>query len=226
MLSVIAHRGASARHRENTVEAFVAAAQLGADGVELDVRRTADGALVVHHDAVLPDGRALSNLAVAEIPDWLPLLDVALTACDGLFVNVEIKNAPNETEWDPTEAVAADVARLIVERGLQSRTIVSAFSLATIDAVRAADPSVATGWLTLPGYDQAEALETVARGGHAALHPHHLAVTAGLVEQAHALGLAVHTWTVDDPDRIRELAAADVDSVITNVPDLALAALR
>ena len=59
MTQVIGHRGASRAERENTLEAFHAAVAQGADGVELDVRRTADGALAVHHDAHLPDGRAI-----------------------------------------------------------------------------------------------------------------------------------------------------------------------
>jgi len=92
MVSIIAHRGASARFRENTVEAFLAAARLGADGVELDVRRSADGALVVHHDALLPGGDPISNVAVANLPEYVPLLDTALEACADLFVNVEVKS--------------------------------------------------------------------------------------------------------------------------------------
>ena len=84
---------------------------------------------------------------------------------------------------------------------------------------------VATAWLTLPGFDQSQALRTVVEGGHRQLHPHHLAVTRQLVEEAHAVGVHVTTWTVDDPARIRELAEQAVDGVITNAPDVALAAL-
>lgn len=225
MVLVIAHRGASARHRENTVEAFVAAHDLGADGVELDVRRTADGALVVHHDATLPDGTPLSNVFAKEIPGWMPFFGPALDACDGLVVNVEVKNAPNEPDWDPGESVARKAAAELVRRGLHERTIVSAFTLASIDAVRSVDPALRTGWLTLPGYDQLDALATAAAGGHSALHPHHASVTPELVEAVHAAGMLLNTWTVDDPDRIQELAAWGVDGIITNVPDLALAAL-
>lgn len=203
----------------------MAAARLGADGVELDVRRGADGALVVHHDAVLPDGRAISNVSTSEIPAEVPLLDAALDACAGLLVNIEVKNAPNEADWDPAESIARAIARLVVDRGAQSHVIVSAFSLASIDAVRDEAPTVPTGWLTLPGYDQLGALESVVERGHHAVHPHHSAVNPELVDAAHGAGLRLYTWTVDDPERIAELADWGVDGVITNVPDVALAAL-
>ena len=64
MVLVIAHRGAPRLARENTVESFRAAVATGAGGIELDVRRTADGALVVHHDAVLDDGRTIVDVPV------------------------------------------------------------------------------------------------------------------------------------------------------------------
>lgn len=224
MISVIAHRGASRAFPENTVAAFAAAVRVGADGVELDVRRSADGALVVRHDPTLPDGRLVANTEVAALPDWLPRLDAALDACHGISVNVEIKNLPHEPGWDATEAIAVDVARLAADRpaGETGAISVSAFTLATIDAVRAAEPTVPTGWLTLAGYDQPAAVETAADRGHAALHPHHHGVSAAVVEAAHDAGLAVVTWTVDEPDRLRAVADMGVDAVITNVPDVAL----
>src|SRR5262245_26247516 len=98
---VIAHRGASAAFPETTVEAFEAAGRLGADWVELDVRRTADGLLAVHHDARLGDGRALVELSRSALPAAVPDLGEALAACDGLGVNVEIKNAASDPDFDP-----------------------------------------------------------------------------------------------------------------------------
>src|SRR3978361_1370580 len=92
--AIIAHRGASADYPENTVAAFRAAGALGANWVELDVRRTADGALAVHHDAHLGDGRASGEAAAAALPETGPSLAEALAAGDPLGVNVEIKNSP------------------------------------------------------------------------------------------------------------------------------------
>lgn len=222
---ILAHRGASRVAPENTLEAFVQAARVGADGVELDVRRSADGALVVHHDAELPGRGPIASLVAAELPSSVPGLDAALDACGDLLVNIELKALPGEPDFDPTYGLGRMVARLVAGRGRAGRVVVSSFDLSALDATLAAEPALVTGWLTPSWYDQTSALETVIAHGHRALHPHHEAVTPALVAAAHAAGIAVATWTVDDPDRIRQLVAAGVDAIITNVPDVARAAL-
>ncbi|HZN13563.1 MAG TPA: glycerophosphodiester phosphodiesterase [Acidimicrobiales bacterium] len=211
---VIGHRGAPRAAHENTVDAFRAAAAAGADMVELDVRCTADGGLVVHHDATLGDGRPIVELDVAALPSWLPSLDEAFDACDGMSVNVEIK------ERDAARGVVA----LIAARALHQRVIVSSFDFATIADVKAADARIPTAWLTFAPVDDVAA--KVAGAGHQAIHPHDATVTPQLVDDAHRHGLAINVWTVDDVDRMRELASWGVDGIVTNVPDAAVAALR
>src|SRR6187397_2927566 len=103
---VIAHRGAPRQARENTVESFRAAIEAGAGAIELDVRRTADDALVVHHDPVLADGRPLAACRRDELPAHIPRMTVALDTCVGTIVDVEIKNLPGEAGSDPTGAIA------------------------------------------------------------------------------------------------------------------------
>ena len=212
-VTILGHRGMVRDAPENTVGAFRAALAVGADGVELDVRSGPGGALLVHHDP-LPE----------PVPDHVPTLAEAMEACNGAVVNVEIKNLPTEPGWDPTEALAGPVAAAV--RGARGTVVVSAFTLATIDAVRIADADLRTGWLTVSGFDQVAALETAAERGHTDFHPHDSAVTAELVERTHAAGLRLTTWTVDDPERMRQLAEWGVDCIITNVPDLAVATLR
>ncbi len=114
-VAVLAHRGSPDPANgvgENTIEAFARARRLGADGVELDARLAADGAVVVCHDPVLggigPVGETLS----ADLPDEVPLLSAALTACRGMTVNIEIKNLPGEPSFDPGERLADQVAEL------------------------------------------------------------------------------------------------------------------
>ncbi len=227
MTLVYAHRGASVAEPENTVAAFRTAARLGADGVELDVRRTADGQAAVVHDAALPDGRAVAELVLDDVPPGVPRLAEALDACDGLVVNVEVKNVPWDADFDPDEGLAELVVRTLAERGGRDRVLVSSFGPAAVARVRALDPGVPTALLTaVLTDDQVEALvEEVHAAGHVALHPHHLTVTPHLLERCAAAGLAVNTWTVDDPDRIGALAAMGVDGIVTNVPDVALRAL-
>jgi glycerophosphoryl diester phosphodiesterase len=211
---------------ENTLAAFVEARHQGADGVELDVHRSRDGALVVHHDSTLADGRLIAALDAADLPESIPLLGAALDACAGMLVNVEIKNLEGDADHDPAEQVAHDVVALLADRGGDDDVIVSSFSLATIDRVGELDADLPRGYLASPRWEQAGALARAVEHGHAAFHPHHSAVNADLVTAAHDQGLAVNVWTVDDPDRMLWLAAAGVDAVITNVPDVGVRALR
>jgi glycerophosphoryl diester phosphodiesterase len=225
---IIGHRGASVAHPENTLAAFAGAAAQGADGVELDLRRTADGEVVVRHDPTLPDGRLVVDLRRDELPDWVPSLDDVLDACaDFSVLNLEVKNWPDDPDFDPSEVLAEQVVAALEQRPLvRERVLVSAFHLPTIDRVRALDPGLATGWLTLGMADVTVVLDRAAAGGHRAVHPHVAFVDAAMVERAHTLGLELNTWTVDDPGRLRELADLGVDAAITNVPDVARAALR
>jgi glycerophosphoryl diester phosphodiesterase len=227
---VLAHRGANREAPENTVAAFRRAVGLGADGVELDVHRTADGGLVVHHDAATPAG-VFAEMTVPEITGALPSvprLDDALDVCRGLLVNVEIKNSPRDAAYDPSERAAALLVELLGARGGEDRVLVSSFNLQTIDRVHALAPGLPTALLTV-GLDPLASLERVTERGHRALHPdvHSLAGDAGAhaVSAAHERGVEVNVWTVNDPDEIRRLAALGVDAVITDVPDLALVAL-
>jgi len=222
--AIFAHRGASADHPENTVAAFRAAGPLGANWVELDVRRTADGALAVHHDAHLPDGRAIVDLVAADLPASVPSLADALEACAPLGVNVEIKNSPNDVDFDADAAVVEPVVAVIA--ACSQPIIVSSFHWPTLDRVRAIDPSVATAGLTFDLSDPARTIERAIAAGHVALHPFDATVTHELVELVHGAGLTLNVWTVDDPARIEELAEMGVDGIVTNVPDVAARVLR
>jgi glycerophosphoryl diester phosphodiesterase len=225
---VLAHRGATAVAPENTLQAFVAASALGADGVELDVHRTADGGLVVHHDAGARGLGVLADRTEAEIraarPE-IPTLDEALEACTGMLVNIEVKNLPGDADYDPAEAVAAGVVDLLTRRERRDEVLVSSFNLESVDRVRQRDASIPTGFLTLVGMDPVDAVEVADAHGHGAVHPDVRALTGGTaaatVTRAHELGMTVNVWTVNDEDEMRRLAAAGVDAIITDVPDVA-----
>ncbi|MFZ0248420.1 MAG: glycerophosphodiester phosphodiesterase [Acidimicrobiales bacterium] len=224
MTAVFAHRGCTEGFTENTLDAFTEARRLGADGVELDVRLTADGALAVHHDAEIPGRGAVADLGVADLPPHVPLLADVLAVCEGMVVNVEIKNAPQDPGWDAGEAVAALTAAAIDEAGWTTRVIVSSFQTATLRAVQAADGRLALGALWGFGTEVEPALAEVAEAGFAAVHPFVASVTPELMERAHAMGLAVNVWTVNAPDDLRAMVAGGADSVITDRLREALAA--
>jgi len=222
--AVYAHRGCTQGFAENTLDAFVEARRLGADGVELDVRLTADGALAVHHDAEIPGLGVIADLGVADLPAHVPLLADVLAVCDGMVVNVEIKNAPQDPGWDPTEAVAALTAAAIEEAGWADRVIVSSFQAATLMAVQAADGRLALGALWGFAADPGPALAEATSAGLRAVHPFVTSVTPELVARAHSAGLAVNVWTVNAPDDLRAMVDLGVDTVITDRLRAALAA--
>ena len=138
---VLAHRGARRVAPENTIEAFTRALDQGADGVELDVHRTSDGRLVVHHDAEADRIGVLATRTLEEIrglrPE-IPTLDEALDACAGSLVNIEVKNLPGDADYDPEEQAVGLVGDVVVSRGRRDNVLVSSFNLATIDRLRAA----------------------------------------------------------------------------------------
>ena len=228
-MQVLAHRGASKVERENTVAAFRRAVAMGANAAELDVRRTADGVLVVHHNPELADGRLICAVVAQELPDEVPTLDEALDACVPMWVNVEIKNDPGEPDFDPSESIAdATVACLQQRPEGASSWLISSFRRETIDRCQQIDATIATAWLT-PGVDMDRIdgmLADLVGSGHSALHPWVGLLTKELVDACHRHGLAVNTWTCDDPERMVELASWSVDGICTNVPDVALATLR
>jgi glycerophosphoryl diester phosphodiesterase len=218
---VIAHRGASASFPENTLEAFRGAAEHGADWVELDARRTADGALVVHHDALLADGRAIVELAAADLPPSVPSLAAALDACAGMGVNIEIKNNPPDPDFEREELVADRTIVLLAERGGRDEVLISSFNPATLRHIRDRAPHLATALLVVE--PEPDVVDVVLAAGHQALHPYDWFVDEDLVARCHTAGLQVNVWTVDDPDRMVELLALGVDGLCTNVPAVARA---
>jgi glycerophosphoryl diester phosphodiesterase len=222
---ILAHRGASKAERENTVAAFRRAVEMRADAVELDVRRTADDVLVVHHNPTLDDGRVIAHLRASELPAHIPTLDEALDACRPLWVNVEIKNDPREPDFDAAEIIAdRTIACLAAREEGDDRWLISSFRRETIDRCRSRRPSIRTAWLTVGFGDDGflPTIDDLVEHGHSAIHPWFGAVNLELVTACHARGLAVNTWTCDDPERMTELMSWGTDGICTNVPDVAL----
>lgn len=211
---VIAHRGASAAAEENTVRAFELAVAMGADGIELDVRRAADGRLWVKHDPLPEDGN---------LPSHIVNLDTALAACGDVLVNVEIKNSPGEYGYDAALAVVEPTIEVMRRHGRTDRWIFSSFDWETIQRCRELAPDIASAYL-VEGLDAAD-IERTAAAGHRAIHPHASVLNEGSVQRCRDAGLAVNTWTSNDPGRLRELAELGIDGVCTDVPDVALIAL-
>lgn len=230
-VTVIAHRGASADHPENTVEAFLGAREQGADWVELDVRLAVDGSLVVHHDPTYADGRTVAAVGADERPEHVPLLVEALDACAGMGVNIEIKNTPGDLGDGVRHDLA--VADLVVEvvqhrreTGDEQAILVTSFDEPTLARVRAAAHRLDTGLLAWNLHEDAAAVDRAAAAGDLAVHPWDPFVDEQFMLRCSALGLRVNTWTVDDPERMVRLVELGVHGIITNVPSVAREVLR
>ncbi|MYI29936.1 MAG: glycerophosphodiester phosphodiesterase [Acidimicrobiia bacterium] len=233
-VKVIAHRGASAVERENTLEAFREAVRLGADGVELDVRRTANDVLVAHHDAHLPDGRAIVELHDEELPDWVPTLAEVMevcreAACERKFItHIEIKSAPGDPDYDAKLQVSAAVAGVVLGWAIgehHGEVVVSSFDMEALNRIKDIAPEIPTAYLTFEVLACDLLVDRVSAAHHTAIHSYVASTSKALVDAAHAAGLQINVWTVNDPDQIVQVAAMGVDAVITDVPEVARSVL-
>ena len=217
---VIAHRGASAIHPENTLAAFEGAATLRADWIELDVHLTGDGGLAVHHDDTLADGRLIVGLTAGEWPASMPSLGDVLAVCEvnGLGVNVEVKSDPRVAHFDPAYRVVPAVLEALAS--WSGPLLVTSFDRDCLTRVRELAPAVPTGRLAMDIRDVAKLVDETAAAGHVAINPWDPFVNDDFMAATRAAGLRVYPWTVDLPDRHRELIALGVDGIITNQPDV------
>ena len=157
--------------RQNTVEAFAIAIEHGADGVELDVRRTRDGAMIVHHEErAVPkaDPFITQDLkAIKAATPWVPTLDEAWAAIgDSALMNIEIKNKVGQADFDQTRRIAGQVVEWIEANAARDRVLVSSFDGIALKAVRDRDPGIHTGLLATIAVDPITAIEWAKRDGN------------------------------------------------------------
>jgi len=221
MTLVIAHKGASADRPENTIEAFDAAREAGADWVELDVRRTADDVLVVHHDAHLGDGSVLVEIQAGDLPDEVPTLAQALEVCDGMGVNIEIKNLPGDPDWDAEHQISAAVAGLALAYRDYDALLISSFTMDTVARIGQIDAALPRGLVLNDAAGLWQGVAWSESAGLQAFNPYVPLVDAALVKRVHDAGMSLNVWTVNDPDRIAEMVELGVDGIITDVPGVA-----
>lgn len=235
-----AHRGAAAELPENTLPSFRRALEVGANALETDVHLTRDGHVVISHD---PTGarlagvaRAIRDATLAEVETWdvgrafrerrgghperftIPTLDALLAETPGVPVNVDIKQHDART--------AAAVVAAVRRRDAEARVLLTSFDTATLRRVRRLGYGGPTGLgrseaarlVFLP----AVALRVSPLAGRAAQIPTHLGPVRldrrALIEKAHALGLLVHYWTINDPAEAGRLLEMGADAIMTDDP--------
>jgi glycerophosphoryl diester phosphodiesterase len=239
---VAAHRGGAALGPENSVLAFRQALALGVDALELDVHLSADGEVVVLHDATLDrttTGRgpvreatsaALASLRLRTrdghvtdeaIPTLAQVLDLAAPA--RVAILPEIKAAP---DGRPYPGIEEKVLALIGARGLLARATVQAFAPETIERVRALAPGVRTMLLVGRGRMKgaraapAMAVQWAVDSGATDLGIDHRLVDRSVVDAARKASVRLAVWTVNDAADMRRMIDLGVDVIMTDRPDL------
>jgi glycerophosphoryl diester phosphodiesterase len=214
---VIAHRGASAQEYENSLAAFRLAGRLGADGVELDIHATADGALVVHHDDTVGGLHIPSSPAEAVREQRLPngeappLLEEALRAIDPrLRVYVEIKTLPPEYDRHLLDALDAGPH--------PAGYAVHAFDHRLLARLGALRPGLPRG--VLSASYPIRPLVPLMDAGAVGFWMDRALVDGELAALLHIAGAELIAWTVDDAVEMVRLAGLGVDGLCTNRPDL------
>ena len=231
---IFAHRGASKAAPENTLPAFEAAIRLGADGVELDVQYSSDGALVIFHNDTLEktsDGtgrvtaHTLEDLRALDAGSWfdptfagtrIPTLDETLDLLKGrLLINIELKVLEALRSGLATDAVKA-----IRAHGMADQVVISSFNPFALRQAKGAGSEIECALLLahdLPGWMRWGVTRRYSRAD--GLHPDFAMVDEAYITRARKLGMPVRVWTVDDEADMRRLIALSVDSIITDVPD-------
>ena len=215
----VGHRGARAYEPENTLRSFQRAIELGVDAVELDVRSTRDGEVVVIHDAEVDktaDGRGLvGELTLEEVKglvagegERIPTLEEAL---DFLGERVKVLVELKET------GIEEQVLGLIREKGLVENVIVVSFLEEALRRVRELDDLVATGLIYVRHKNPVKlALELRAEY----LLPLYRFTHSADVRKAHEAGLKVIVWTINKPEEVNEYIKKGVDGIATDKPDI------
>jgi glycerophosphoryl diester phosphodiesterase len=236
---IYGHRGSSARAPENTIASFRALIEDGARAVELDVHRCRSGEIVVAHDDDLSrtagrDTRIrdtdLGELRKHDVGSWfsaefsgerVPLMDEVFDLLGaGFRYDIEIKHYGRES---PAGLLEEDLARMLNKRGLEDHCIVSSFDPLVVRRFNRTGSRARSALI----YGERSKMPFLLRGGRSrvlcgpsVIKPHHREVTGQLIDREHRRGVAVLPWTVDDPERAKELHALGVDGIITNVPGI------
>lgn len=229
-----AHRGDSANAPENTLSAFRRALDLGADSIELDVHPALDGTLMVIHDSTLDrttngtgaiQTKTVEQLRRLDAGTWLapefadekiPSLEEVFTLLAGsrTNLNIEIKASPSGFN------VPRALVNLLRRFGRERDYIVSSFNLQALLEVRKIEPQMQ---LALIGKGP-QILPQAKLHGLPWIHGEFSTVDKPLIEAAHALGMRVNIWTMDDPSRFAYWKGIGVDKICTNCPSKMLAA--
>jgi glycerophosphoryl diester phosphodiesterase len=237
---VIAHRGASLRAPENTMAAFRLAAELGADGIELDVKLTRDGQIVVHHDMTLDrttnGSGKVKDFSLSEIKELdagssfdlefstetIPtLLELVDEVSDQILLNIELTNYDAPFNPLPREVISVlDLAKL------HETILISSFNPFALRKVNRLNSRIRTALLVAPGKPGwAESLVKKITP-YKDYHPHMSLVNRKMVDGVHRSQGRLNTWIVNEYDDMHSLLRLGVDGIITDDVETAIRVRR
>jgi len=215
----VGHRGAKAYEPENTIRSFMKALELGVNAVELDVRRTKDGEIVVIHDAEVDrttNGKGLvSELTLSEIKqlstdkgEKIPTLEEALNFLDRkVKILIEIKEVGIEEK----------VLDIVRRKGLEDNVIIISFHEETLRKIRELSDKVETGLIYVKHKDPiGAALSLKAQY----LLPLYRFIHSAFIKKAHERGLRIIAWTINTVEEAQEYVNKGVDGIASDKPDI------
>ena len=216
---VIAHRGASGYELENSLAAFRAAAPRGADAVELDVHSSADHEIFVHHDERIAGGPHISRSTAAQLAsvrlsngEPLPTLAQALAAIGGrVSAFIELKTL--------SSAADAHLLTILAAGPNPKGYAIHSFDHRLVRRVGDKEPRLVRGILS--GSYPLRPLTALQDAGATDLWQEQALIDKALVAALHGVGARLLAWTVNDPERMRQLIALGVDGLCSNYPDVA-----
>jgi glycerophosphoryl diester phosphodiesterase len=212
-VTAIAHRGDPVGHRENTLPAFAAALAQGADMIELDLRRTRDGAIVVLHDQSLlrlwEREASVGDLDLSELAG----LGTAGVRIPTLRDVLEQVDADLMVDFTRREVVAGALHQVMTAGALERCLFVTG-NVAALRLLRGLSGGARIGLTWTEGADPP--LRLLDELGAEYWNPMYSLVTAEGVAAAHAAGWLVSTWTVDEPADMARMVASGVDAVVSN----------
>jgi glycerophosphoryl diester phosphodiesterase len=235
--TIFAHRGASAHAPENTLAAFELAMTHDADAIELDVKLTSDGHVIVIHDATVDRTTGahgkVRDMSLAELRaldagsffssrfsgEKIPMLEEVFEAVGRkIFINVELANYNA-----PRDHLVESVCMLVKRFNLQKRVFFSSFNPENLSKARSYLPEVPRGLLADEGRKGWwKRSFGFVFGDYQALHPYGWDVSPQQVVRVHRLKRRIHVWTVNKPEYMRALFDWGVDGIFTDDPQLAV----
>ncbi len=225
---VYAHRGDRTRASDNTLEAYRLAVDAGSDGIELDVRRTNDGVLIMSHEDRRPGMPPFIELTMTEVRDHAPeiptLVEMLNAVPDHIWLNVEIKNNPRDPDFDPTRTIVDQTIDTIAEHDSLARILLSSFDPQSMQRAGDHSPELFRGQLIRTPVDLGYGVEIAVAQNGRAVHPamsYFRADATAAMQMIHDAGLAAVVWGANTPDDVASLLGAGVDVIITDDPGMA-----